>query len=411
MSVNSEARAKMRRPPLRMMTLALTGECNLRCRYCYQNAKTGARMPWPVLEASARRLLGTTSPYVDLVFAGGEPLLARDLIERAVEHIERRRPPGLIVRYSLATNGTLLARDTMAFLNQYRFEIELSFDGVESAQSVRGKRSFARIDAALDRLRTDAPEIFWRRLTVGVTLDADAVPFLADSFAYFLDKHLQIVAISPANGQSARWTPPVLDRLGRELRKVYALSRRHYDNTGQVPLVSFRKTPSAAPAGREVVCGAATSGSVTVDVDGETYACPMFTESSQRFANQRLAPVIQPMRTGNVASRAFWRRLAEVPGRAEATGMFHVGAGRHSVHGQCVRCPYHLECRACPLAALAEPGHDDVRRVPDYVCAFNWMLAGLRKKFPVQPDDAACPSLRSLIAAGERPPSGAPAPS
>jgi uncharacterized protein len=164
------------------MTLALTGECNLRCRYCYQNAKSGKRMPWPVLETAADRLLESTSERLELAFAGGEPLLAFDDIQRVVEYIDRRRSPKRVVHYDLATNGTLLSCEVIAFLVAHEFEIELSFDGVLPAQAVRGEHSFAQIDAALDRLCADAPAIFWKRLTVGVTLDADAVPYLAESF-------------------------------------------------------------------------------------------------------------------------------------------------------------------------------------------------------------------------------------
>jgi sulfatase maturation enzyme AslB (radical SAM superfamily) len=372
-----------------MMTLALTGECNLRCRYCYQNAKSGARMPWAVLKAAADRVLASASPRVDVIFAGGEPLLAFDLIERAVSYIERRRPAGLGVQYSLATNGTLLTRDAITFLNRHRFDIELSFDGVRPAQAVRGAHSFARVDHALDRLRADAPEIFSRRLITGITLDANAVPYLSESFAYFLDKGLPAIAMTQAAGQNARWTPPVLRSLEQELERVYSIARRHYERTGNVPLVAFRKNSEDAPAVRGFVCGAAGSGSVTIDVDGEVYSCPMLAESSQRFANQRLAAIVQPMRMGHVASPAFWRKLGDLPLRAYTTGLFHMAPERHSLHGPCLRCPFHLECRACPVAVLSEPGHDDAQQIPDYICAFNWLLVGLRERFPEQDGNAA----------------------
>jgi uncharacterized protein len=372
-----------------MMTLALTGECNLRCRYCYQNAKSAMSMPRQVAEASASRLLESASRRVELVFAGGEPLLAFDLIEHVVAYVERRRGPRRVVKYSLATNGTLLRPQTTAFLEEHEFGLLLSFDGVLPAQAVRGKRSFARLDELLDRLRTDAPELFWQRLTVGITLDADAVSLLSESFHYFLDKHVPAITISPANGQHARWTPQVMQALERELKQIFATSRRLYAGTGQVPFVPFQRASERAQVERDVVCGAAACGSVTIDVDGEAYACPMFAESSQKFANQRLAPAIEPMRMGHVADAEFWRRLAELPARARATGMFHFDAGRHSLHGDCARCRYRSDCRACPLSVLAEPGGDDVRRIPDYLCAFNWTLMGLRARFPRQPDAAA----------------------
>lgn len=379
----------MRKLPLRMMTLALTGECNLRCRYCYQNAKSGARMPWSVLKAAADRVLESASPRVDVIFAGGEPLLARDLIERAVTYIERRRPDDLGVQYSLATNGTLLEPDTIAFLDRHRFDIELSFDGVRAAQAVRGEHSFARIDGALDDLRERAPQTFWSRLTVGVTLDAGAVPYLSASFSYFLAKQLPAVSISPAAGQAVRWTPDVLAALECELEAIYVTARRHYERTGAVPFVAFRKAASGPRPGRQVACGAALPGRATVDSDGEVYACPMLGESSQRFVNPGLAAIVQPMRMGSVSDARFPQRLAELPVQARATGIFHIGPRRRSLHGQCIRCRHYRDCKACPVAVLSEPDYDDAQRIPDYICAFNWTLMGLRKRFPAQAGNAA----------------------
>jgi sulfatase maturation enzyme AslB (radical SAM superfamily) len=383
-----------------MLTLALTGECNLRCRYCYQNAKSGRRMPWTVLKAAADRVLESSSPRVDFIFAGGEPLLAFDLIERAVQYIGSRRPAGLSVQFSLGTNGTLLGPETIAFLDGHRFDIDLSFDGVLPAQAVRGEHSFARIDGALDDLRDKAPEIFWRRLSVGVTLDADAVPYLAESFSYFLGKQLRAISISPAAGQAGRWTPELLRALERELKKIYAIARDHYENTGAMPFVPFQKVASGPRARRQVVCGAAQPGKVTVDVDGQVYACPMLAESSQRFANPDLAAIVQPMRMGSVTSAGFWQQLATLPDQARETGIFQIGPRRHSLHGQCIRCPRRRDCKACPVAVLSEPAHADAQRIPDYLCAFNWILIGLRKRFPVQPR----PDAAALLAGQARQP-------
>ncbi|MCU0257334.1 MAG: hypothetical protein MUF60_11405 [Vicinamibacterales bacterium] len=330
-------------------------------------------------------MLESTNPRVDVVFAGGEPLLAFDLIAQAVEYIERRRPASLGVQFSLGTNGTLLGSDTIAFLDRHRFDIDLSFDGVLPAQAVRGEQSFARIDGALDHLRDKAPDIFWRRLSVGITLDADAIPYLSESFSYFLGKQLPAISIAPAAGQSARWTPAVVHALERELKTIYEVSRHHYETTGAVPLAAFQRIAGGRRARRQVVCGAAQPGKVTVDVDGRVYACPMLAESSQRFANPGLAAVVQPMRMGNVSDRGFWQQLAALPDQARATGIFQIGPRRHSLHGQCIRCPHRRDCKACPVAVLSEPAHDDAQRIPDYLCAFNWTMIGLRKRFPAQP--------------------------
>jgi radical SAM protein with 4Fe4S-binding SPASM domain len=167
------------------------------------------------------------------------------------------------------------------------------------------------------------------------------------------------------------------------------IARRHYEDTGHVPLTAFRRRSDDLPATDGLLCGAASSSNVAVDVDGEVYACPFLAESSQRFANTRLAATVQPMRLGHIAHPDFWRRLAELPARADETGMFRIGPERRSLHDRCIECPHRAECRACPISVLSEPEHDDVQRIPDYICAFNWTLMSLRKEFPVQPDAAA----------------------
>jgi sulfatase maturation enzyme AslB (radical SAM superfamily) len=392
-------------------------------------------MPWAVLKSASDRLLESPSPHIEMVFAGGEPLIELGHIRRVVDYIDHRKASNRSVRYSLATNGTMLSSEVIAFLDRHRFDVDVSFDGVPLAQSVRGRHSFARVDGALGRLCAEAPETFWGRLTVGVTLDAKAVSSLSESFAYFLERHVRAVVLSPVNGQSAKWTPPRLDVLERALTSVFMIARRHYEDTGQVPLAAFRRRSDDVRAASGVLCGAASSSNVAVDVDGEVYACPFLAESSQRFANQRLAAAVRPMRLGHIGSRAFWRRLAELPARAEETRMFRIGPERRSLHGRCLECPHHLECMACPISVLSEPDHEDAHRIPDYICAFNWILMSLRKEFPVQPDAAALLEGRApkprlarelleragagrqglrpglLRVAEGRPPSGSPAPS
>jgi uncharacterized protein len=78
-------------PPVRALSLAVAGRCNLGCTYCYaQGGGFGgpARdMGWEVAEAAVRRLFADNGPgeRVNLAFLGGEPLTNRPLIRRATE--------------------------------------------------------------------------------------------------------------------------------------------------------------------------------------------------------------------------------------------------------------------------------------------------------------------------------------
>jgi len=70
--------------------LILTAQCNLRCSYCYQNAKGARSMSWDTLQASIDLALQSPSPRVELTFTGGEPLLELELIRRGVAHAQSR---------------------------------------------------------------------------------------------------------------------------------------------------------------------------------------------------------------------------------------------------------------------------------------------------------------------------------
>ena len=77
-------------PPVRALSLAVAERCNLGCTYCYAEGGSfggpARDMPWEVAEASVRRLFAEAAPgeRVTLAFLGGEPLVNRALIRRAI---------------------------------------------------------------------------------------------------------------------------------------------------------------------------------------------------------------------------------------------------------------------------------------------------------------------------------------
>jgi len=253
------------------------------------------------------------------------------------------------------------------------------------AQAVRGEHSFARIDGALDDLRDGAPQTFWRRLTVGVTLDAGAVPYLSASFSYFLGKQLGAISISPAAGQAGRWTPDVVSTFERELKAVYAIARVHFEKTGAVPLVAFRKSASGRRPRRQVVVRGRAAG-------------PRHDRRRRRSLRlpdaRRIEPALRQPRPGR-------QRQADADGQRVECGV--LGAPRRTAragphHGSLPHRPAtaFIARPVHPLSALPRlqgvPGGRALGARPrrcaahsDYLCAFNWTLMGLRKRFPAQP--------------------------
>lgn len=107
----------------RNITIQVTDACNLRCSYCYEHAKSPARMSWETAKKFIDMILASderTAPYlksrecpgVILDFIGGEPLLEIDLISDICDYFMEQcvlldHPWATRFRVSMSTNGVL----------------------------------------------------------------------------------------------------------------------------------------------------------------------------------------------------------------------------------------------------------------------------------------------------------------
>ena len=143
--------------PIRALALTVSQTCNLACGYCYAAGGSfgGAdtRMKWDVARRAIDQLLDSALPGsgAKIAFMGGEPMVARDLIRRAVEYANMRGAARAIpVGYSLTTNGTLLTPEDAAFFAAHNFAITVSLDGGRAVNDRlrpdrAGKGSFDRV--------------------------------------------------------------------------------------------------------------------------------------------------------------------------------------------------------------------------------------------------------------------------
>ena len=376
---------------LRSLDVIVTSDCNLRCAYCYQNARSRRSISWGALRPALDLLLRSRRPRVNLLFIGGEPLLEFPLVRRAVTYVETRRRRNLRVAFSIATNGTLLGPREAEFLSRHEFDVQVSFDGVGNAQQLRGPSTRAALDALLDRLRHTQPELFTRRLSIAITVVPRTLPFLADSVDYFLAKGAPEVIINPSLTHHADWRHESRALLRDQFSRIYRTCLRHYRRTGLVPIRLFRR-PSAgseAKAPGSWLCGTGRGESLTVDVNGELSGCVLFARSYQRFPATQLGRSMDTLQLGPVAASGLGRRLAGYGSVLEATGLFHHREDKHSAYGRCARCRYRAECSVCPVCIVHVPGNEDPNRIPDFVCMFNRIAASYRRRFPPQPDAQA----------------------
>ncbi len=172
--------------PVLTLTLCLTHDCNLRCRYCY----AGRKYRHAMTQATAARAIDIaldeairTGSGLDISFFGGEPLLEWPLLQWChsylAEHARVAELP-LPPRYGLTTNMTLLTPEKLAWLAERDYLIGLSIDGSPAMHDTNrrfasGEGSHAAILPALAWLNAH-PEVRARCICVVTPSNAHLLP-------------------------------------------------------------------------------------------------------------------------------------------------------------------------------------------------------------------------------------------
>lgn len=132
--------------------LVLTQNCNLACRYCYEQ-KGGHVMTFD----TARRILdaeiGASAEHsFRIFFFGGEPFLNFRVMQQIVSYLEQHYGDREIT-YAVTTNGTRIHGELQDWLRSYRdrFEVTLSLDGTRAMHDRNrltrsGRGSYGLID-------------------------------------------------------------------------------------------------------------------------------------------------------------------------------------------------------------------------------------------------------------------------
>lgn len=123
---------------LSQMTLEVTQECNLRCKYCiYDNEHLDFRnfeskeMTWDIAKKAIEYAKHHSSDHIVISFYGGEPLLKFKLIEQAVNYaLEVIKDKEL--SFSMTSNMILMDEKKAEFIAKTpRFSVTASIDGPE----------------------------------------------------------------------------------------------------------------------------------------------------------------------------------------------------------------------------------------------------------------------------------------
>jgi sulfatase maturation enzyme AslB (radical SAM superfamily) len=329
------------------------------------------------------RLLGSRRRALAIGFYGGEPLLAFDVVRRAIEEAERRRPRGGRLLLSLSTNGLLLDAEKAAFLAAHGVETQVSFDGCRAAQELRAPGTFGVLSDRLEELRRLCPAFHERLLEVALIVTPENLHALAESVDLLIERGVPRISLGPVMGAGVKWDGSRARDLDGQLGLVYRRCRSAYDRSGRVPVTLFRRA-LGRPVAKErgAMCGLRRGGSITVDVDGEVSGCPLLVRSCQTFSAPGLRRFVRPLRIGRLDAPDLGGRLERFRAEVGRSPLFMQRERKRTARRRCAHCRYRGSCHVCPVAIAH--ASDDPHLVPEFLCAFNRLSLKYRERFPPQ---------------------------
>ena len=127
-------------PTLSLLIKPASGNCNMRCRYCFyadeldnREIRSYGKMSVDTMHTIVDKAMEYGDYECTIAFQGGEPTLAgldfyRDLVAYVTAH---ENPKKLKVHYALQTNGYLINEEWAEFLGKNHFLVGVSLDGLK----------------------------------------------------------------------------------------------------------------------------------------------------------------------------------------------------------------------------------------------------------------------------------------
>jgi uncharacterized protein len=164
------------------LVLTVTEACNFRCRYCaysgsydYSRQHSNIHMAEATATKAIHWYLRFPRQRYHIGFYGGEPLLRRRLIEKAMCVARENLPAGAELSFGMTSNGWLLDQESVRFLANNCVDLFISLDGPASVHdrhrlNAHGTPTFDRVWAAIKQIRRLNSDYFERHVNFSITL-------------------------------------------------------------------------------------------------------------------------------------------------------------------------------------------------------------------------------------------------
>lgn len=296
------------------VTLQVTQQCNLRCKYCVYSGKYATRghnakfMTFDVAKTAIDFLFAHSSDILEpsIGFYGGEPLLNFSLIKKVIRYAKYKYD-GKNISFVITTNGTIFDDEILSFFNKENISIMISFDGPKELHdknrifASNGKGTYDTIIKNINYIKEKYPKIY-KYIAYNAVIDpSNDLSCFNDFIVNFSDIDTErispsVVADTMRIENDVIWPENFfigsryedflifLSKLGRiQKRKIDSAMKTSFSQFKSIMYttrnISHRLPESYHPAG-PCIPGARK---LFVDTDGNFYPCERVSEVSEHM--------------------------------------------------------------------------------------------------------------------------------
>ncbi len=295
-------------PPISVMIKPVSGQCNMRCAYCFYADEMRRRevplyrpMTTETLENLVRRVFSYADLGVSLAFQGGEPTLAGAAFYRELLRLERTyNTRNLPVTHAIQTNGYALSDDLLDVLKEGRFLVGVSLDGTqalhdEKRRDALGQPTWERVTANLEKLRRAG-------LPYNILCVVDRrVALAADEVFKTLRPHGYLQFIPCLDEMDGSWSPDSLtaEAYGQFLIDVFKPYARGFREGRFVSVRAFDNWLNMLAGAQPEDCGflGRCSRQFLVESNGNVYPCDFFAVDEWLLGNVNRTSLLRLAKT------------------------------------------------------------------------------------------------------------------
>lgn len=348
------------------LAFMVTDDCNFRCSYCRQK-KEKKYLKHSTIEKAVPFFYPFLSDEAYIIFFGGEPLLAFDIIKYAVSFFQEQEEPGKKkLKFTLTTNGSLLTDEILHFFDLYSFSVMLSFDGA-GQDITRKPGTMASTRELIRRLQNQSyPGI---EFSTNSVFTPATINYLSESLHYIIESGVTEIEFSLDETES--WDEAALLTMEKELERLTDFLVLWYKENRTIPLVRFQR-PEGPPK-KGFFCGGGVDR-VTITPGEYLWGCGHFhpylkdKEGSDEFTTYSLGKLHDFIENHETLYPRWLENCADLRQDFFFTGKQF-----------CFLCEDVDHCRVCPVYAAYATSF--IGKIPPWMCKTARILRKAKETF------------------------------